>query len=169
MIGTVLPFRQIHNIPNKEMADENLGPTFAAKIYVTDKNLNIHAPEINLLRDEVKESGERAMSDITREELDAKLAAAEARTQTRFVELSAKSDRVADSIDRIGADFVRVAKEIKEDNKSTRNTIVIAIVGGIIAGLAALWVTQSNMLSSFQLGIALHEAKSNPESLTPGK
>jgi len=43
------------------------------------------------------------MSDPTREEIDAKLAAAEARTETRFTELNGKMDRLADSIAVLGS------------------------------------------------------------------
>jgi hypothetical protein len=39
---------------------------------------------------------ESEMSDPTREEFDAKLATVEARTETRFVELSSKIDRLTD-------------------------------------------------------------------------
>src|SRR5712692_4343006 len=38
------------------------------------------------------------MPDPTREEFDAKLATVEARTETRFVELSGKIDRLSDSV-----------------------------------------------------------------------
>jgi hypothetical protein len=100
------------------------------------------------------------MADLTREEIDAKLALAEARAETRFVELSAKSDRIADAINRIASDNAKNNAEIRADNKFTRTTILAAVIGSVIAGLAALWVTQSNMLASFQLGISLHETGS---------
>jgi hypothetical protein len=106
-----------------------------------------------------------SMAGPTREEIDAKLATVEARTETRFTELSGKIDRVIDAVGRANSDFVRVSGEIrteiqtvKSDNKFTRTTIVVAIIASILAGLAALWVTQSNMLASFQAGIALHAA-----------
>ena len=107
------------------------------------------------------------MADQTREEVDAKLAAAEARSETRFVELSGKIDRVIDAVGRANADYVQVAGDlraemqlVKADNKFTRTTIIATIVASILAGLAALWVTQSNILASFQAGISLHESSS---------
>jgi hypothetical protein len=106
-----------------------------------------------LLNSSIKRAG--VMADISREEMDAKFDAAEARSETRFVELSGKLDRVVDSISSLRNEVVAV----RADNKFTRLTIIVAVVGSVIAGLAALWVTQSNMLASFTAGIALHEAK----------
>jgi hypothetical protein len=94
------------------------------------------------------------MADPTREEIDAKLATVEARTETRFMELSGKMDRIADSIGSLRGEI----GDIRSDNKFTLVTIIIAVIGSIIAGLAALWVTQSNMLASFSAGLALHDA-----------
>ena len=102
------------------------------------------------------------MSDISREEIDAKLAAVEARTETRFVELSGKIDRVVDSISTFRTDLTRelgaVHKEMetaKGDHKFTRLSIIIAVIGSVLAGVAALWVTQANLLSAFQAGLTV--------------
>jgi hypothetical protein len=102
-----------------------------------------------------RELKDDAMVDMTREEIDAKLATVEARSETRFVELSGKLDRVADAISRLGTSASDIRTEVKREASFTRWTIV----GLVVAGLAALWVTQSNMLASFTAGIALHEAK----------
>jgi hypothetical protein len=99
-----------------------------------------------------------AMADPTREEFDAKLATVEARTETRFVELSGKIDRVADSISSLANSVTTIRTEVRHENNLTRWTIV----GLVVAGLAALWVTQSNMLASFSAGVALHEAIQKP-------
>jgi hypothetical protein len=101
------------------------------------------------------ETKEKAVAEPTREEIDAKLAVVEARTETRFVELSSKIDRVADSIVSLSGEIRTIKSEVKEDNKLTRWTII----GLGVAGLAALWLTQSNMLASFSAGIAVHEAQ----------
>jgi hypothetical protein len=111
------------------------------------------------LRNTQKTDG-AAMADMTREEIDAKLATVEARTETRFVELSGKLDRVVDSISSLRGEVGAV----RTDNKFTRLTIIVAVVGSVIAGLAALWVTQSNMLASFSAGIALHDTPKLPPS-----
>jgi hypothetical protein len=99
------------------------------------------------------------MSDHTQDLVDAKLATVEARAETRFVELSAKIDRVADAVDRLNDSSKKSAEDIKSDNGFTRVTIIGAVIATVIAGLAALWVTQSNMLASFQLGISLSESQ----------
>jgi hypothetical protein len=56
---------------------------------------------------------------------------------------------------------------VKEDNKFTRLTITVAIVASIIAGIAALWVTQGNMLASFQAGLALRDNRGPIETPAP--
>jgi hypothetical protein len=111
------------------------------------------------------------MADPTREEIDAKLASVEARTETRFVELSGKIDRVIDAIGRSNTDFIAVTgdlrtemREVKTDNKNTRTTIIVTIIVAILAAIGALWVTQSNMLASFQAGVTLHEIPNAPLS-----
>lgn len=116
------------------------------------------------------------MADPTREEFDAKLATVEARTETRFAELSGKIDRVMDSIIATGnrvteeIGFVKVEMAaVKSDNKWTRWTIIIALVTSVIAGIGALWVTQGNMLSAFQAGLSLKTEQSQPLQAPPIK
>jgi uncharacterized membrane-anchored protein len=102
------------------------------------------------------------MANPTQELVDAKLAASEARTETRFVELNGKIDRIADLItglratvgSELGAVKVELAA-VKADNKFSRTTIIVAVVGSVIAGLAALLVTQANLLAAFQAGISV--------------
>lgn len=95
------------------------------------------------------------MADQTREEIDAKLSTIEARTETRFVELSGKIDRVVDSINALTSAVTTVRIEVKEDGKFTRWTVGVTIIASVIAFAAALWVTQGNLLSAFQAGLLL--------------
>jgi hypothetical protein len=111
-----------------------------------------------------------AMTDPTREEFDAKLATVEARTETRFVELGGKIDRVGDSITVLSStmtsDLGGVKNELmtgKADNKYTRWTIVLAV----LAAIGALWVTQSNLLSAFQTGLLLKSEQVAPSPSAP--
>lgn len=94
-----------------------------------------------------------SMSEPTREEIDAKLAAVEARTETRFTELSGKIDRVADAVTRLTSDVTKELHEVKADNKRTRETIVVTAILGVVAAIAALWVTQANLLAAFTAGL----------------
>jgi hypothetical protein len=101
------------------------------------------------------------MSDINREEIQAKLDLVEARTEKRFVEVSGKLDRVQDSISAfsqtVTKEFIRAHNEIAEvkgDNKNTRWTVTGVVVASILAALAGLWVTQGNLLSAFQSGLS---------------
>jgi hypothetical protein len=134
------------------------------------------------LNDEIPASKESKMSDMTREEIDAKLDRVEARAETRFVELSGKIDRLSDLVTsmtmnvstmttNIGSQLTEVKSElgvVKSDNKFTRLTIIVAVVASVLAGLGALWVTQANLLASFQTGIALRaETKDAPAPPPP--
>ena len=110
------------------------------------------------------------MSDPTREEFDAKLTIAELRTENRFNELSSKIDRVVDSITVLNSTMASalggVKSElmiVKADNKYTRWTIILAV----LAALGALWVTQSNLLSSFQTGLLLKSEQAGPAPSAP--
>ena len=110
------------------------------------------------------------MAEPNREEFLARLETVEARAETRFVELSAKIDRVADLVATGNSALVVARSEFKNeldsvraDSKFTRWTIIIAIVTSILAGLAALWVTQSNLLAAFQINLALHQTAPTPE------
>jgi hypothetical protein len=114
------------------------------------------------------------MSDPTREEIDAKLAAVEARTEARFVELSGKIDRVIDAISRSNTDFTTVAGqlrkemgEVKTDNKNTRWTITATMILALLAAIAALWLTQGNLLAAFQASLTLHEISNNQPPIKP--
>ena len=124
----------------------------------------------------------RIMSDPTREEIDAKLAAAEARTETRFTELSGKIDRLADSIAVLGStirielegvksDIANVKSDVadvRSDNKYTRWTIVVTVVASALAAIAALWITQANLLAAFSAGIAVRtETRESPPTTPP--
>jgi hypothetical protein len=95
--------------------------------------------------------------------VDAKLATVEARSETRFVELNGKLDRIVDSIGGLAKEIGTV----KADNRFTRLTITVAIVGSVIAGIAALWVTQANLLAAFQTGLSLHGEQTPPIKQQP--
>jgi hypothetical protein len=106
------------------------------------------------------------MSNPTREEIDAKLATVEARTEARFIELSGKIDRVADSINNLTSVVTAIRAEVKEDYKFTRWTIGVTLVASLIAFTAALWVTQGNLLAAFQSGIAVRSEINAPPAPT---
>jgi predicted nucleic acid-binding Zn-ribbon protein len=114
---------------------------------------------------------EPKMNGPTREEVDAKLDVASARAETRFVELSAKIDRLADSIANLNSNLTKEIttvsaelKEVKADNKDTRYTIIITVIAATIAALAALWTTQSNLISAFQTGASIRSEQTIPPS-----
>ncbi len=82
--------------------------------------------------------------------VDAKLEAAEARTEARFTQLTGtidvsfanldgKIDRLIDSVWRLSEEIETARKENRADNKSTRWTIIIVVIVSVIVGLATLW------------------------------
>jgi hypothetical protein len=105
----------------------------------------------------------RIMSDPTREEIDAKLAAVEARTETRFTELNGKIDRLADSISVLRSDIA----DVKADNRYTRWTIIVTVIASALAAIAALWITQANLLAAFSAGIAVRAETRESSPSTP--
>jgi hypothetical protein len=105
---------------------------------------------------------------------DAKLATAEAKTESRFIELSGKIDRLTDLVTSSVAtstnEFVLVERrltEVRDDNKNTRWTIVVTVIISMLAAMGALWATQNNLLAAFSAGIALRtETKEAPAQAT---
>jgi hypothetical protein len=92
------------------------------------------------------------------------------------VELSGKIDRVIDAVDRLNSDHLRTASEAKDewravnqnitkDGRDTRHVIIGAIITSVLAALAAIWVTQSNLETAFQTGISLHDSHFPPPQL----
>jgi hypothetical protein len=101
------------------------------------------------------------MEDLTRSEIDAKLALVEARSDIKFAELGGKIDHLILSIEGLGKSTKEVENKLGTvitDNKNTRWTIAITVVASTLAALAALWTTQSNLLGAFQTGLATRSA-----------
>ena len=113
------------------------------------------------------------MAEPSREEIAAKLEAAEARTEARFAQLTGtldvrfanldtKIDRLVNSVGQLSAVVDEAKKEGRADNKTTRWTIIVVVVASVLAGLAALWTTQANLLAAFQAGLAVKTLQSGP-------
>ena len=81
--------------------------------------------------------------------IDAKLEAAEARTEARVVRI----ESMVESFVRSNDDF---KQEIRKENKSTRATVIVVSVSSVIAiviGIAAFNATlTSNMIASYSQG-----------------
>lgn len=95
------------------------------------------------------------MPNPTREEIDAKLEAVEARTETRLAQMDGKIDRVLDAVGNLTTAVATNRTESKEDARLTRWSIVGLAVGALALALAS----QANLLSAFQTNIALHTAQ----------
>ena len=105
------------------------------------------------------------MNAMTREETEARLEAAEARSETRFVELSGKIDRLGEIITGdhgLIAQVNSLRSESKADNKVTRWTVVITMITSILASAALVMSVQANLLSAFQAGQAVGSSRAAP-------
>jgi hypothetical protein len=98
---------------------------------------------------------------MTREEIEAKLEAVEARTETRFVELSGKIDRLGEILTGERGVLVEMALRmdtfaqmtaLKADNRTTRWTVAVTMITSVLAAAALVLSVQANLLSTFQAG-----------------
>lgn len=136
----------------------------------SDRGDEVSAPPTNT---------EKTMAEPpSREEIDAKLEATEARSEARFAQLTGtldvrfasldnKLDRLVDTVGRLSAGVDEAKKEGRADNKTTRWTIIVVVVASVIAGLAALWSTQANLLAAFQAGLAVKAMQAEPPPPLP--
>lgn len=122
---------------------------------------------------------DHTMSDMNREELNAKLEAVEARMDGRVASIEGKIDAFLAAqtqqqrfnehrFDSYEKSVGEMRTEIKTDFKSLRNTIIVTAVSTVLAiviGVAGFNATlTSNMLSAFQFGKA---ASTQPPPVIP--
>lgn len=97
-----------------------------------------------------------AMDTVGRQELDAKLAAAEARMDARVARIEGMISNIAQSQAEARREIEFMRTESRQDNKSTRTTIIVTAVSAVLAivgGVAAFNATVlSNMVASFESG-----------------
>ena len=91
---------------------------------------------------------------MTREEMDARLEAVEARSEAQFVELSGKLDRLGEILTG-DQGVIAQMNSLKADNKATRWTVMITMISSILAAAALVMSVQANLLSAFQAGQAV--------------
>jgi hypothetical protein len=102
---------------------------------------------------------------MTREEMDARLEAVEARTETRFVEVSGKLDRLSEILTGdhgVIEQMNSLRAENKADNRATRWTIMITMISSILAAAALVMSVQANLLAAFQAGQAVGSSVLRP-------
>ena len=109
---------------------------------------------------------------VTREEMNARLEAAEARTETRFVQLVGKIDMLGSQISQVRQDLGgQVAQvrgelgqvredlggrmaEVLADNKSTRQTIMWVTITAMLTVIAVVIAVQVGLMNAFSAGAA---------------
>ena len=109
----------------------------------------------------------------SRDEISARLEAAEARTETRIAQLAGsidtrfatidgKLDQINGSVGALAVAVKDARDDNKEDNRLTRWTVIAIVVATMLAGVTAIWVTQGNLLSAFQAGLVAKEVTPPP-------
>ena len=71
-----------------------------------------------------EEEGSAKMSVPTREEIQATIAASEARGETKLARFEGKLDLVLTKLDDVKEDGRNIRKEVKEDGRNTRNILI---------------------------------------------
>ena len=94
-----------------------------------------------------------AGDDVTRQEIDAKLEAVEARIDAKLVEVLSDIKLVIAQVNRFGDETNGLRSEIRSENRSTRMTMIVTGIVVAIGIVAAMWQMQSGLLSAFQTGL----------------
>lgn len=101
--------------------------------------------------------------------IDLKLAAVEARTETKFAQLIGKLDLIAERLGGLNTQIVAIdgkVEKVDAHTRSVRSTIIATVIGTGIAVAALAWggvqIFQGGMgvsAGAFQAGMAVSEAK----------
>lgn len=85
-----------------------------------------------------KDEGHYSVSTLTREELDAKLEAVEARLETRLVSMEGKLDNLLNEVRHVG----ETAREAKQAASTIKWNVLFAMLGGVAISasvIVAMW------------------------------
>ncbi|WP_156648361.1 hypothetical protein [Methylobacterium sp. Leaf108] len=114
-----------------------------------------------------------------REYVDLKLEAAEARGEARFVEINAKLDRLLESSEHSRVEIATARSEVRQDYRSTRNTVVVTTIATGLAISALILAIMTYGDAIFSRGMSVRdvvaaaakeqaEKSQPPVSLPPG-
>jgi hypothetical protein len=111
------------------------------------------------------------MPNPTREETEAQISAAEARTETKIARLEGKLDLVLLKLDDVGARVSDVRSDVKEENRTTRaNAWVIGMgLAVLIVTIAALYPTFFGMGAQVRDMVQKEVQQQAPKPVSPPK
>ena len=92
----------------------------------------------------------------TREEMNAKLEATEARLEVRFAQIDGKLDLLVDKFQYVAVNLERTRTEVR----ASRTIIVVAVVGSVLTAIAVLYTAQTGLLQAFQTGLTVQSGQS---------
>lgn len=109
------------------------------------------------------------MSEMTRDEMEARFAARdarsdayEARNETKFQELRSDIQHLAsefrDFKTEVRGELREVRAEVRLDNRNTRATVILTLIASLLAFAGAMWTAQANLFAAFQAGLAKQQA-----------
>ncbi len=107
--------------------------------------------------------------DVSREEMDAKLQAAEARLDAKLSGIAADITIMRSRLDTMGTDVASTRAEVSKENRSTRTTIIVTAIVVVVALVAAVWQMQAGLLSAFQLGLTSRPLVSDTSNTSPSR
>lgn len=116
--------------------------------------------------------GLKPMSDNpTREEMNAKLEAVEARLDAKLSGISGDIRALSTNVSAMNAslsaartEFSDVRKDVIEQNRATRLTVIITAIGLVVAIVAAVWQMQGGLLTAFQTGLTANQIITQPNT-----
>jgi hypothetical protein len=119
--------------------------------------------------DTISSEKDDAMTDVTREEIDAKLEASEARRETGMVRLESKLDAVLSKLENV-ADNARDAKEEARLAKVAASNIkwnfgftVLAGIGALIAVMLTMWTVSYQITDTVRQSVIQQPAQTLPQ------
>ena len=135
--------RQIPEYVPTKIGDAHLSAT----VSYTSSSAHIPVGARQLFREEI-------MAEQTREEIDAKIVAAESRIETKIVEISGEIKLMSAGVNSMSE---KVAESSREQ-RSTRTTIIVTAIAVVIGLAAAIWQMQTGLLDAFQTGLTVKQA-----------
>lgn len=107
----------------------------------------------------IKEDITSAMAS-DREYVDLKLEAAEARNETRFMELNAKLDRIIEGGEASRIELASARAEVRQDYRSTKSTVIVTTLATGIALSALILAIMTYGDAIFSRGMSVRDVVS---------
>lgn len=102
------------------------------------------------------------MAEMTREEADAKIGQTEARLEARVAEVRGDIKVISHKIDTLVSEVSASRVDTRDQNRSTRTTVIITAIAAVIGLWAAMMQLQSGLMDAFQTGLSVVQSVHPP-------